>query len=230
MEAGRFGGRMGRHAGAAEIQEECILDAIVDKVYRFDSKEHPFARPSREEAEEAVRTLIRWAGDDPSREGLVDTPARVIRAYEEFFSGYEENPGEILQRTFEEIGNYDDIVLLRDIALESHCEHHMVPVVGKAHIAYKPKQRAVGLSKLARVVEVFARRLQTQETMTTQIADTIDEALAPEGVAVMIEAEHQCMSLRGVHKPDVVTVTSKFTGVFLQDALLRERFLRMIRP
>ena len=205
------------------------MDAIADKVYRFGAEERPFRRPSREEAEEAVRVLIRWAGDDPSREGLSDTPARVARAYEEFFSGYGEDPGETLQRTFEDIGNYDDIVLLRDIALESHCEHHMVPIVGKAHIAYKPRRRAVGLSKLARVVEVYARRLQTQETMTAQIADTIDAALAPEGVAVLIEAEHQCMSLRGVRKPDVVTVTSKFSGVFLQDASLRERFLGMVR-
>lgn len=204
------------------------MDAIADKVYRIDQEEHPFQRPSREEAEEAVRVLIRWAGDDPSREGLVDTPARVARAYEEFFSGYGEDPGEVLQRTFEEIGDYDDIVLLRNIALESHCEHHMVPIVGKVHIAYKPRHQAVGLSKLARVVEIFARRLQTQETMTAQIACIIDEILAPEGVAVVIEAEHQCMSLRGVHKPDVVTVTSKFTGVFLQEAL-RARFMEMIR-
>ena len=153
----------------------------------------------------------------------------MVRAYEEFFSGYGENPREILQRTFEEIGNYDDIVVLRDIALESHCEHHMVPIVGRAHVAYKPRRRAVGLSKIARVVEVFARRLQTQETMTAQIADIIDDALQPEGVGVMIEAEHQCMSLRGVRKPDVVTVTSKFTGVFLEDAGLQDRFVRMVR-
>lgn len=204
------------------------MDAIADKVYLIDQKEHSFERPSREEAEEAVRVLIRWAGDDPSREGLVDTPARVARAYEEFFSGYGDDPSAVLERTFEEIGDYDDIVVLRNIALESHCEHHMVPIVGKVHVAYKPKRQAVGLSKLARVVEIFARRLQTQETMTAQIAGIIDEVLAPEGVAVVVEAEHQCMSLRGVHKPDVVTVTSKFTGVFLQDAL-RERFLRMIR-
>ena len=205
------------------------MDAIADKVYRIEPEEHTFQRPSREEAEEAVRVLIRWAGDDPSREGLADTPPRVVRAYEEFFSGYGENPREILQRTFEEIGNYDDIVVLRDIALESHCEHHMVPIVGRAHVAYKPRRRAVGLSKIARVVEVFARRLQTQETMTAQIADIIDGALQPEGVGVMIEAEHQCMSLRGVRKPDVVTVTSKFTGVFLEDVDLRDRFVRMVR-
>ena len=205
------------------------MDAIADKVYRIEPEEHTFQRPSREEAEEAVRVLIRWAGDDISREGLADTPPRVVRAYEEFFSGYGEDPREILQRTFEEIGNYDDIVILRDIALESHCEHHMVPIVGRAHVAYKPRRRAVGLSKIARVVEVFARRLQTQETMTAQIADTIDEALQPEGVGVMIEAEHQCMSLRGVRKPDVVTVTSKFTGVFLEDARLQDRFVRTVR-
>ena len=205
------------------------MDAIADKVYRIETGEHPFKRPSREEAEEAVRVLIRWAGDDPSREGLADTAPRVVRAYEEFFSGYGEDPREILQRTFEEIGNYDDIVLLRDIALESHCEHHMVPIVGRAHVAYKPRRRAVGLSKIARVVEVFARRLQTQETMTAQIADIIDETLQPEGVGVMIEAEHQCMSLRGVRKPDVVTITSKFTGVFLEDSSLQDRFIRMVR-
>lgn len=204
------------------------MDAIANKIYAVTPDTHP-QRPSRQEAEEAVRTLIRWAGDTPQREGLAGTPARVIRAYEEFFAGYDEDPVETLQRTFEEIGNYDDIVLLRNIALESHCEHHMVPIVGKAHIAYKPKQRAVGLSKLARVVEVFARRLQTQETMTAQIADTIDAALEPEGTAVMIEAEHQCMSLRGVRKPDVITVTSKFSGMFLRNASERERFLRMIR-
>ena len=209
--------------------EQFILDAIADKVYRIETGEHPFKRPSREEAEEAVRILIRWAGDDPSREGLADTAPRVVRAYEEFFSGYGEDPREILQRTFEEIGNYDDIVLLRDIALESHCEHHMVPIVGRAHVAYKPRRRAVGLSKIARVVEVFARRLQTQETMTAQIADIIDETLQPEGVGVMIEAEHQCMSLRGVRKPDVVTITSKFTGVFLEDSSLQDRFIRMVR-
>ena len=209
--------------------EQFILDAIADKVYRIETGEHPFKRPSREEAEEAVRVLIRWAGDDPSREGLADTAPRVVRAYEEFFSGYGEDPREILQRTFEEIGNYDDIVLLRDIALESHCEHHMVPIVGRAHVAYKPRRRAVGLSKIARVVEVFARRLQTQETMTAQIADIIDETLQPEGVGVMIEAEHQCMSLRGVRKPDVVTITSKFTGVFLEDSSLQDRFIRMVR-
>jgi GTP cyclohydrolase I len=171
-------------------------------------------RPSREEAEEAVRTLIAWAGDDPAREGLIDTPRRVTDAFDEFFAGYNEDARAILSRTFEETGGYDDIVMLRGIDIHSHCEHHMIPFVGTAHIAYLPSTRVVGLSKLARVAEVFARRLQTQETMTAQIAGAIDEALSPRGVAVMIEAVHQCMSLRGVHKPNVATVTTQYLGEF----------------
>jgi len=185
------------------------------------------SRPSREEAESAVRTLIAYAGDDPEREGLRDTPKRVVGAYDEFFAGYREDPIEVLSRTFDEVGGYDDIVMLRDIELNSHCEHHMVPFIGKAHIAYFPTDRVVGLSKLARVVEVFGRRLQTQETMTAQIAETIDRVLKPKGVAVMIEAVHQCMSMRGVRKPGVATITTQFTGVFKEDSAQQDRFMQL---
>lgn len=184
-------------------------------------------RPTREQAEEAVRTLIAWAGDDPTREGLLDTPKRVVKAYQEFFSGYEECPVEALSRTFDEVGGYDDIVMLRDIDINSHCEHHMVPFIGKAHVAYFPTDKVVGISKLARVVEIFARRLQTQETMTAQVAEAIDFALNPRGVAVMIEAVHQCMSMRGVQKRDVATITTKFSGLFEEDPSQRERFLML---
>lgn len=184
-------------------------------------------RPSREEAERAVRTLIAYAGDDPAREGLRDTPKRVVGAYDEFFAGYNDDPIEVLSRTFDDVGGYDDIVMLRDIELNSHCEHHMVPFIGKAHIAYFPTDRVVGLSKLARVVEVFGRRLQTQETMTAQIAETIDRVLKPKGVAVMIEAVHQCMSMRGVRKPGVATITTQFTGVLKEDPAQQERFMQL---
>lgn len=184
-------------------------------------------RPSREEAERAVRTLIAYAGDDPAREGLRDTPKRVVGAYDEFFAGYNDDPIEVLSRTFDDVGGYDDIVMLRDIELNSHCEHHMVPFIGKAHIAYFPTDRVVGLSKLARVVEVFGRRLQTQETMTAQIAETIDHVLKPKGVAVMIEAVHQCMSMRGVRKPGVATITTQFTGVFKEDPAQQARFMQL---
>jgi len=184
-------------------------------------------RPSREKAQDAVRTLIAYAGDDPDREGLRDTPKRVTSAYDEFFAGYKECPLEVLSRTFDDVAGYDDIVMLRDIELNSHCEHHMVPFVGKAHIAYFPTDRVVGLSKLARVVEVFARRLQTQETMTAQIAETIDRVLKPKGVAVMIEAVHQCMSMRGVRKPGVATITTQFTGVFKEDPAQQARFMNL---
>ena len=184
-------------------------------------------RPSREKAQEAVRTLIAYAGDDPDREGLRDTPKRVVGAYDEFFAGYKECPLEVLSRTFDDVAGYDDIVMLRDIELHSHCEHHMVPFVGKAHIAYFPTDRVVGLSKLARVVEVFARRLQTQETMTAQIAETVDRVLKPKGVAVMIEAVHQCMSMRGVRKPGVATITTQFTGVFKEDPAQQARFMNL---
>jgi len=185
-------------------------------------------RPARAEAEEAVRTLIAWAGDDPSREGLTDTPRRVADAFEEYFSGYAQNPADVLSRQFEEAGGYDDLVMLRDIRVESHCEHHMAPFLGVAHIAYLPNGRIVGISKIARVVEIFAKRLQTQETMTAQIADAIEAALQPRGVAVLIEAEHQCMSMRGVRQPGVKTITTRFTGALQQDASYRDRFLQMV--
>jgi GTP cyclohydrolase I len=185
-------------------------------------------RPTRDEAEEAVRTLIRWAGDDPAREGLLDTPARVARAYEEFFNGYAANAKELLERTFEEVEGYDEIVLLRDIRFESHCEHHMAPIIGKAHVAYLPHRRVVGISKLARVVEAFAKRLQIQEKMTAQIANLIYEVLQPNGTAVVIEAAHQCMTTRGVHKSGVTMVTSRMLGAFRDDVATRREFLAMI--
>lgn len=185
-------------------------------------------KPSREEAEAAVRTLIRWAGDDPDREGLVGTPDRVVRAYEEFYSGYDADPVEILKRTFEETDGYDEMVVLRDIRLESNCEHHMVPILGKAHVAYLPDKRVVGISKLARVVEIYARRLQIQEKLTSQIANCINEVLHPKGVAVVIEAAHQCMTTRGVRKPGVTMVTSRMLGAFRDDQSTRREFLAMI--
>ncbi|RJF96953.1 GTP cyclohydrolase I FolE [Noviherbaspirillum cavernae] len=186
------------------------------------------ARPSREEAEAAVRTLIRWAGDDPMREGLLDTPSRVVRSYEEFFAGYKDEPSQILARTFSEVEGYDEMIVLTDIRFESHCEHHMVPIIGKAHIAYMPAHRVVGISKLARLVEVYAKRLQIQEKMTAQIADTLNEILQPNGVAVVIEASHQCMTTRGVHKPGVAMVTSRMLGAFRENLSTREEFLAMI--
>jgi GTP cyclohydrolase I len=186
-------------------------------------------KPSREEAEAAVRTLIRWAGDDPSREGLRDTPKRVVKAYEELYSGYGVDAQEVLAKVFEEVGGYDDMVVVRDIPFHSHCEHHMVPFVGRASIGYYPSEGVVGLSKLARVVDVFARRLQTQETMTAEIVGAVDEALKPRGVAVIIEAEHMCMSMRGVLKQGAMTVTTQFTGVFRDDPAEQARFLAMVR-
>ncbi|HEY6431881.1 MAG TPA: GTP cyclohydrolase I FolE [Acetobacteraceae bacterium] len=186
------------------------------------------ARPSRAEAEEAVRTLLRWAGDDPTREGLADTPARVVRSYEEFFAGYALDPVAILERTFEETDGYDEIVLLRDIRLESHCEHHMVPIIGRAHVAYLPHRRVVGISKLARLVEAYAKRFQIQEKLTAQIANTIQDVLQPRGVAVMIEAAHQCMTTRGVHKPGATMVTSRMLGAFHDDSNTRRELLAMI--
>ena len=185
-------------------------------------------RPTREEAEEAVRTLLRWAGDDPTREGLADTPGRVVRAYEEFFAGYDVDPVALLERTFEETDGYDEIVLLRDIRLESHCEHHMVPIIGRAHVAYLPHRRVVGISKLARVVEAYAKRLQIQEKLTAQIANTIQQVLEPRGVAVVIEAAHQCMTTRGVNKPGVTMVTSRMLGAFRDDPTTRREVLAMI--
>jgi GTP cyclohydrolase IA len=185
-------------------------------------------RPTRDEAEAAVRTLLRWAGDDPAREGLVDTPSRVVRAYEEFFAGYEIDPVALLERTFEETDGYDEIVLLRDIRLESHCEHHMVPIIGRAHVAYLPHRRVVGISKLARVVDAYASRLQIQEKLTAQIANTIQQVLEPRGVAVVIEAAHQCMTTRGVHKLGVTMVTSRMLGAFRDDPTTRREVLAMI--
>ena len=185
-------------------------------------------RPTREQAAEAVRTLLRWAGDDPGREGLIDTPDRVVRSYEEFFSGYAIDPVALLERTFEETDGYDEIVLLRDIRLESYCEHHMVPIIGRAHVAYLPHHRVVGISKLARLVEAYAKRFQIQEKMTAQIANTIQDVLEPRGVAVVIEAAHQCMTTRGVHKPGVTMVTSRMLGAFRDDASTRREVLAMI--
>jgi GTP cyclohydrolase I len=186
------------------------------------------ARPTREEAEDAVRTLLRWAGDSPAREGLLDTPARVVRSYEEFFAGYATDPQALLERTFEEVEGYDEIVLLRDIRIESHCEHHMAPIIGRAHVAYLPHKRVVGISKLARVVEAFAKRLQIQEKLTSQIANTINEVLQPRGVAVIIDAAHQCMTTRGIHKPGVTMVTSKMLGAFREDANTRRELLALV--
>jgi len=201
--------------------------AAADGAPETDSSPRP-SRPSREEAEEAVRTLIRWAGDSPQREGLVGTPERVARAYEEWFSGYDEDPKAILQRTFEETDGYDEMIVLRDIRLESFCEHHLAPIVGKIHVAYLPRHRVVGISKLARLVEAFARRLQIQEKLTAQIANTIQEVLEPKGVAVVIEAAHQCMTTRGVHKPGAVMVTSRMLGTFRSDPKTRREVLAMI--
>ena len=192
------------------------------------SPKRPVARPSRADAEGAVRTLLQWAGDDPTREGLRDTPGRVTRAFQEFFSGYAVDPVELLQRTFEETDGYDEMVVLRDIRFESHCEHHMAAIIGKAHIGYLPDHRVVGISKLARLVEVYGRRLQIQEKMTAQIANTLDEVLQPKGVAVVIEAAHQCMTTRGVHKPGVTMVTSRMLGAFRTDVGTRREFLAMI--
>ena len=186
--------------------------------------------PSRAEAEAAVRTLIEWAGENPDREGLRGTPARVVRAYEEFFAGYREDPADFLTTTFKETAEYDDMIVLRDIRLESHCEHHIVPILGKAHIGYLPSDRVVGISKLARLVEVFAKRMQIQETLTAQIADTLQEVLQPRGVGVVIEAAHQCMTTRGIRKPGVSMVTSRMLGCFRTDREVRREFLDMIRP
>src|SRR5271170_6286700 len=186
------------------------------------------ARPSREEAEAAVRTLLRWAGDDPTREGLIDTPKRVVSAYEDWFSGYNEDPEEYLLRTFEEVEGYDDMIVLKDIRFESHCEHHLAPIIGRAHVGYLPNNKVVGISKLARVVEAFARRLQVQEKMNAQIAHCIQKVLEPKGVAVVIESAHQCMTTRGVHKEGVTMVTSTMLGEFRSNPLTRREFLSVI--
>ena len=186
-------------------------------------------KPSRDEAEKAVEVLLRWAGDNPLREGLLDTPARVVRAYEEFFAGYLEDPEKMLERTFEEVEGYDDMVMLRDVAVQSHCEHHLVPILGKAHIAYLPDKRVVGISKLARVLDSYSKRLQTQETMTSQISNAIQSALKPKGVAILIDAQHQCMTTRGVKKPNVSMITTQFTGEFKKDPLLKDRFYKHVQ-
>jgi GTP cyclohydrolase IA len=209
------------------------MDAIIKKLNTPLSADlgsaAPSARPSRQEAEAAVRTLIAFAGDDPGREGLVDTPKRVVSAYEEIYAGYRERPADVLDRTFTETGGYDDLVLVRDIPFHSHCEHHMMPFFGKAHVAYMPVERVVGLSKLPRLINVFARRLQTQEHLTSQIVSAIEEILKPRGVAVMLEAEHMCMSLRGVEKPGSQTITTQFTGLFRDDPAEQVRFITLVR-
>lgn len=202
------------------------MDAIVKN---FPAAGQTDARPTQQEAEDAVRVLLRWTGDDPSREGLLDTPKRVAAAYRELFSGYEKSPEEILGRTFEEVSGYKDMVLVRDIPFYSHCEHHMVPIIGKAHVAYLPKGRVLGLSKVARLVEIYGRRLQTQEALTAQIANAIQDVLDPRGVAVMIDAEHLCMAMRGVQKQGSTTLTTTFTAEFENNAAEQARFLTLIR-
>src|SRR5690349_2611787 len=211
------------------------MDAIIKKIdtpLPADIRAAPepaATRPSREDAEAAVRTLIAFAGDDPRREGLLDTPRRVVSAYDELYGGYRASPVEVLDRTFSEIGTYDDLVLVRDIPFHSHCEHHMMPFVGRAHVAYLPVERVVGLSKIARLIDVYARRLQTQEHLNSQVITAIDEVLKPRGVAVMLEAEHTCMSLRGVEKPGAKTITTQFTGLFRDDPAEQVRFITLVR-
>ena len=185
-------------------------------------------KPTREEAEAAVRTMLAWTGDNPDREGLVETPKRVVRAYEQFFAGYEMNPKEVLSKVFEEVEGYDEMVIVKDIRVESHCEHHIVPILGKAHVGYLPNKRIVGISKLARVVDIFGKRLQTQEVMTAQIANVINEVLEPKGVAVVMNAKHQCMTTRGVHKPESSTITSTMLGAFRENPDTRAEFMNLI--
>ena len=201
---------------------------VSDKTIHTESNNEDLKKPSREEAMDAVRTLISWAGDDPSREGLVETPKRVVKAYEEFFAGYNQDPVKVLGKTFSDVKGYDDIVFLRDINIETHCEHHMVPILGKAHVAYIPKERVVGLSKLARVVEVFSKRLQTQERLTMQVAKTLMESLDAKGVAVTIDSTHQCMTMRGIKKEQASTVTNYYLGQFKEDLSFQNRYLRFI--
>lgn len=202
------------------------MDAIVEKSLQVNTQ---IKKPTREEAEAAVKTLLAWAGEDITREGLTDTPKRVAKAYAEFFKGYDESPEKILKTTFDDVGGYSDIILVRDIPFYSHCEHHMVPFIGTAHVAYYPNKGVVGLSKLARVVDIFSRRLQTQENLTIQIANAIDDALNPRGVAVLMEAEHMCMSLRGVQKTGVSTVTTQFKGIFQKEPDEQVRFMQLLR-
>lgn len=202
------------------------MKSVITKKNFHNSLEKPI---TKEDAEKAVETLIKWAGDDPSREGLRETPKRVVKAFNEFFSGYNESPDDYLSKTFEDVQGYEDIVMLKDISFHSHCEHHMVPIIGKVHLAYIPTKKVVGISKLARVVDIFAKRLQTQETMTQQIANCIEKSLKPKGVAVYIEALHQCMTTRGVLKPNVSTITSCFLGEFKSDKSLGQRFTDFIK-
>ncbi len=202
------------------------MDAIVKNFPRTGQES---SRPSQQEAEDAVRVLLRWAGDDPAREGLLDTPKRVAKAYRELFAGYDQSPEDVLGRTFEEVAGYDDLVIVKDINFHSHCEHHMVPIIGKAHVGYLPDGKVVGLSKIARVVDIFAHRLQTQEAMTAQIAGVIQDVLNPRGVAVMLEAEHMCMAMRGIRKQGSTTLTSTFTGVFKDAPEEQVRFVTMVR-
>ncbi|MCK5285564.1 MAG: GTP cyclohydrolase I FolE [Alphaproteobacteria bacterium] len=204
------------------------MSSRIIKAEVFKKKNKDFSRPSREEAEAAVEVLLRWAGENPEREGLKETPARVVRAYEEFFEGYSKNPENELNKTFDDIQGFDDIVIVKDINFVSHCEHHMVPIIGKAHVAYWPDAKIVGISKLARVVDILSKRLVSQENMTTQIVNAIENALKPKGVAVMIKADHQCMSIRGVNKPGASTITTTFSGIFKECQNTRERFLKLI--
>lgn len=203
------------------------MDALTDKKTLDAATVSSVARPSREEAEDAVRVLLRWAGDDPKREGLLDTPKRVVKAYEEWFGGYAKDASAELGKVFEDVQGYDDMVMLTNMDVESHCEHHMAPILGTACVAYLPDRAVVGISKIAKVVEIFSKRLQTQETMTAQIADAIEEAMKPRGVAVFVDAKHQCMTTRGVHHPNVSTITTTFTGEFKANPELRERFMRL---
>ena len=196
----------------------------------FASKPIPVIRPSEEEAMAAVKTLLAFAGDDPSREGLIETPKRVIKAYGEFFAGYDEDPVEALSKTFEQVEGYDEMVIVKGIRVESHCEHHIVPILGVAHVGYIPNKRVVGISKLARIIDIFGKRLQTQETMTAQVADTINDVLKPKGVAVVIDAAHQCMTTRGIHKTETSTVTSRMLGAFKENPTTRSEFMNLIKP
>ncbi len=207
------------------------MDAVLESLKKIETRKilPKEERPSREEAEDAVRTLLKWIGEDIEREGLLDTPKRVAKAYLELFNGYEMDAEKVLGRTFEEVGGYDDMVLVRDIPFHSHCEHHMVPIIGKAHVAYLPDGCVLGLSKIARTVEIFASRLQTQENMTSQVVHTIDDALQPRGVAVMIEAEHMCMAMRGIRKQGSTTITTGFTGAFQDDPAEQQNFFSMLR-
>lgn len=216
-----------------DVPTTCEAETTFDEIHEDDFyTPEPLvkkpSRPSRAEAEAAVEVLIRWAGDDPGREGLLETPARVARAYEDFFRGYRENPDQILSKTFEEVQGYDEMVLLKNMRLESYCEHHMVPIIGVTHVAYLPDQRVVGISKLARLVDCFGKRLQTQETMTSQIADTLERVLKPRGVAVFVDAKHQCMTTRGVHKTEAGTITTRMTGEFKTNMLMRQEFMTLV--